>query len=139
MNLLRTYSELITLPTFVQRFEYLRLSGTLGDPTFGGRRKLNQVLYHSSDWKDIRREVIIRDGACDLGMEDHPIPKGLMVHHMNPITVEQIYDRDPDIFDPEYLITVSKTTHNLIHFGADEVHFPQVIQRRPYDTCPWRS
>lgn len=136
-TIIRTYSELVKLDNFLDRFEYLKLSGVVGAETFGFDRYLNQALYSSPEWKKSRRNTVLRDNGCDLGLEDHPLNRAL-VHHMNPITLEQIENRDPIIFDEEFLITVSHNTHNAIHYG-DQTLLPQpLIERRPGDTLLWR-
>lgn len=135
---MKTYSELIQLPTFEERYNYLRTGSLVGDITFGGGRWLNQTLYSSPEWKEFRREIILRDGACDLGMPDYEIHGRVIVHHLNPITKEDILQRRRCVFDPENVICVSHNTHNAIHYG-DENQLPQKpIIRRPNDTCPWR-
>lgn len=136
-TIIRSYSELIKLYNFLDRFEYLKLSGSVGVETFGFDRYLNQALYSSPEWKKSRRNTILRDDGCDLGLEDYPLNRAL-VHHMNPITAEQIENRDPIIFDEEFLITVSHNTHNAIHYG-DQTLLPQpLIERMPGDTLLWR-
>lgn len=136
-TIIRTYSELVKLDNFLDRFEYLKLSGVVGAGTFGFDRYLNQALYSSPEWKKSRRNTVLRDNGCDLGLEDYPLNRAL-VHHMNPITLEQIENRDPIIFDEEFLITVSHNTHNAIHYG-DQTLLPQpLIERRPGDTLLWR-
>ena len=140
--MIRTYTELITFPTFEERFNYLQLSGKVGSETFGFDRWLNQNLYqHDQEWKKVRREVIIRDCGYDLGCEDHPIPNGvkLIVHHMNPISQEDILNRSELVFNPEYLITTTDSTHNAIHYGNGSLlPLSKLIERVPNDTCPWR-
>lgn len=135
---IRTYSELITLPTFIERFRYLKLNGSIGMDTFGHDRYLNQILYHSEEWRRFRREVIIRDNGCDLGCEDYEIHGRVLIHHINPITVEDIIRRDPCIFDFENVISTSHDTHNAIHYGDESLLVTEPIERTPYDTCPWR-
>lgn len=138
MKTIRTYSELITLPTFEERYRYLRLTGRVGEDTFGFDRYLNQILYHSKEWKDIRDYVIIRDNGCDLAMEGYEIPGKVLIHHMNPITVKDIERRSDFLLNPEYLITTVLSTHNAIHYG-DENLLPRLpIERSMYDTCPWK-
>lgn len=130
----RSYSELITLETFDERFKYLALRGLVGDETFGYERTLNQDFYHSAQWKRIRRIVLLRDNNCDLGVEGYDIPAGLHIHHMIPVTKRDLYDRNPDILDPEYLISTTQLTHNAIHYG-DERQLPRSFtERRPGDT-----
>lgn len=138
MKTIRTYSELITLPTFEERYRYLRLTGRVGEDTFGFDRYLNQILYHSKEWKDIRDHVIIRDNGCDLAMEGYEIPGKIIVHHMNPLDVEDIVRRSDFVLNPEYLISTVLSTHNAIHYG-DESLLPRLpIERSMYDTCPWK-
>ena len=135
---IRTYSEMIKLPTFIERFRYLQLKGSVGIDTFGHDRYLNQILYHSEEWKRFRRDVIIRDNGCDLGDEDYEIHGRILVHHINPITVEDVLRRDPKIFDFENVICVSHNTHNAIHYGDESLLVTEPIVRTPYDTCPWK-
>lgn len=135
---IRTYSELITLPTFIERFRYLKLNGSVGMDTFGHDRYLNQILYHSEEWRRFRREVILRDNGCDLGCEDYEIHGRVLIHHINPITVEDVIRRDPCIFDFENVISTSHNTHNAIHYGDESLLMTEPIVRTPYDTCPWR-
>ena len=134
---IRRYSELIELPTFLKRFNYLKLAGSVGVSTFGFDRYLNQALYQSPEWKRVRRDIILRDNGCDLGIEDFPLDRAL-IHHMNPITVKQIEDRDPIIFDKEFLITVSHNTHNAIHYSDDSLLPHPIVERQPDDTLLWR-
>ncbi len=136
-TIIRTYSELVKLDNFLDRFEYLKLSGVVGAETFGFDRYLNQALYSSPEWKKSRRNTVLRDNGCDLGLEDYPLNRAL-VHHMNPITLEQIENRDPIIFDEEFLITVSHNTHNAIHYGDQTLLPKPLIERRPGDTLLWR-
>jgi hypothetical protein len=139
MNI-KTYSELIQLPTFIERFEYLKLGGIVGKDTFGFDRYLNQTLYKTREWLSIRDFVIVRDHGCDLGIEDRKIPNGvkILVHHMNPITVDDILNRSEFVFDPEYLISTVMNTHNAIHYGSADLLVTEPIERTPYDTCPWK-
>lgn len=140
MNI-RTYSELIRLPTFEERYEYLRLDGKVGAETFGFDRYLNQMFYKSDEWLELRDFVIIRDCGCDLAMPDREIPKNvrILVHHMNPIRMEDIVKRSRYLLDPEYLITTIKITHDAIHYGdSSKLLDTAPIERKPYDTCPWR-
>lgn len=134
---IRRYSELIELPTFLERFNYLKLTGSVGVSTFGFDRYLNQALYQSPEWKRVRRDIILRDNGCDLGIEDFPLDRAL-IHHMNPITAKQIENRDPIIFDKEFLITVSHNTHNAIHYSDDSLLPHPVVERQPDDTLLWR-
>lgn len=138
----RSYSEMMQLPTFKERFQYLQMKGNVGESTFGHERILNQTLYGSQEWKRTRNKIISRDLGRDLAVEGREIPKGcrLLIHHINPITSQMILDRDPAIFDPENLVVVSHRTHEAIHFG-DEKLLPEEepVERKPNDTCPWRN
>lgn len=137
----RTYSELTTLKTFEKRYRYLRLGGRVGEDTFGYDRYLNQKFYkYDEEYLAARNEVIIRDNGCDLGCPDRPIPEGvkIFVHHINPITVEDIINRDPKLFDPENLITTIKKTHDAIHYGDESSLLTNPIERSANDTCPWK-
>lgn len=136
--IIRTYSELITIPTFEERFEYLRLDGRIGETTFGFDRYLNQAFYKDPEWLRIRNEVIIRDQGCDLAIEDHEIRGRILVHHMNPIKVEDIIERSRFLLEPEYLICTMKNTHDAIHFGDSSLLIKTPIERSKNDTCPWR-
>lgn len=135
---IRTYSELITLPTFEERFEYLRLDGEIGLQTFGFDRYMNQVFYQSYQWKRIRDEVIIRDNGCDLGLEGFEINKRIMIHHMNPISIDDIEKQSDFLLNPEFLICTSHNTHNAIHYGDEKLLITTPIERTKNDTCPWR-
>lgn len=135
---IRTYSELIQLPTFEERFQYLRLNGVVGKDTFGFDRYLNQQFYRSAAWKRIRDIVIIRDNGCDLGIEDRMIGNRILIHHMNPIDDKDILDQTSFLLNPEYLICVSHTTHNAIHFGDENLLVKAPIIRTKNDTCPWK-
>ena len=135
--MIRTFRELTKLKTFAERYTYLRLVGEVGQSTFGYDRYLNQVLYTSQRWRRVRDEVIIRDDGCDLGDRDYEIQGKVIVHHMNPITVEDIELGRDQVFDPNFLVCVSMNTHNALHYG-DESLLPQLpIERRRSDTCPW--
>ena len=137
---LRTYSELITLPTFKERFEYLKLGGRVGKETFGFDRHLNQMLYQRSPrWKKARDTVIIRDNGCDLAMEGHEIHGKVIVHHMNPITMEDILNDRDWIYDPEFLICTIHNTHNAIHYGDENLLVIAPTVRTKNDTCPWKQ
>lgn len=138
MMSIKTYSELIGFDSFIERYRYLKLGGAVGIETFGFDRYLNQALYKSSEWKRVRREVIIRDNGCDLGIDDRTIYGTIIIHHMNPITEQDIQERNPDIFNPEFLITVSIDTHNAIHYGDESLLFHEIIERKPNDTILWR-
>lgn len=137
---MRTYSELILLPTFKERFEYLKLDGRVGEDTFGFDRWLNQQFYHSKLWEDAKRKVIIRDNGCDLGLEDYEIHGRILVHHMNPISKEDIIRKSDILLNPEYLISTCKCTHDAIHYGDFNLANQNgIVERRPNDTCPWRK
>lgn len=134
----KRYSELITIPTYEERFKYLQLKGAVGNDTFGYDRYLNQILYNSQEWKRLRNQIIIRDNGRDLGCEGYEIYGRILIHHMNPITVEDIVSRDPIVFDPENLICVSHNTHNAIHYGDENLLIMAPVERTKNDTCPWR-
>ena len=136
---IKSYSELITLPTFEERFEYLRLNGTVGSETFGHDRYLNQTLYRSPEWKRFRHKIIIRDNGCDLACEGYEIYEKILIHHINPITVKNILERNPMVFDPENVVCTILNTHNAIHYGDDSLIIKAPIQRYKNDTCPWRN
>ena len=139
MNMkIKTYSELSELTTFKERFEYLRLDGAVGESTFGYDRYLNQVFYRSQVWKRIRDTVIIRDNGCDLGILGHEIYDKIIIHHMNPITIQDIEKESEFLLNPEYLICVTHNTHNAIHYGDTNLLIDEPIVRTPFDTCPWR-
>lgn len=138
-KIIRTYSELIQLETFEERFEYLRLDGMVGRDTFGFDRYLNQLFYNSLEWKQIRNFVISRDCGCDLGVIDHAIYGKVLIHHMNPLTKDDIINKTDYLLNPEYLICVSFETHQAIHYGNNNYINDNIpIQRRKNDTCPWR-
>lgn len=134
----RSYLELIELKTFEDRFDYLRLDGVVGAETFGSSRQLNQALYRSYEWKKIRDMIILRDNGCDLGIEGRDIFQQPYIHHLNPITKKQILDRDPILFDPNNLITVSYQTHQAIHYGDKSILLLDPIERFANDVAPWR-
>ena len=135
----RTYSELIKLKTFEERFDYLKLNGTVGKDTFGFDRYMNQLLYHNSkEWKAVRRKVIVRDNGCDLGVEGYDVLGKILVHHLNPITIDDIKNRSPTIFDLNNLICVSHNTHNAIHYGDENLLVKAPIERKLNDACPWK-
>lgn len=137
-KIIRTYSELIRLTTFEERYEYLRLGGAVGAETFGFDRYINQMFYRSSEWKSIRNHVIIRDNACDLGIEDRELFSNIFVHHMNPVLLDDVTNRTNILLDPEYLICTSFHTHNAIHYGDASLLVTTPIERTKYDTCPWK-
>lgn len=136
--IIRTYSELIQLPTYEERYRYLRLQGSVGKDTFGFDRYLNQKFYRSAEWKRVRDQVIIRDNGCDLGIEDRLIYGRILIHHMNPITEKDIIRMSDALMNPEYLICVTHNTHNAIHYGDSDLLFTGFVERRPNDTCPWK-
>ena len=136
MEVIRTYTELTKLPTYEERFAYLRLDGTVCDETFGNDRYLNQILYKSPRWRKVRREVIIRDNGCDLGIEDYEIRGRIIVHHMDPITLDDIIHERDSVFNPEYLICTAHNTHNAIHYGDESLLVTAPIERSKNDTCP---
>lgn len=135
---IRTYSELIQLPTFVERFRYLQLRGVVGEDTFGFDRYINQHFYQSTEWRQLRHHIIVRDMGCDLGIPGHEIPRNIIIHHMNPITKEDILEKNMFVMNPEYLICVSDNTHKAIHYGDESLLIIAPIERRKNDTCPWR-
>ena len=136
---IRTYSELITLPTYIERFNYLKLDGQVGIDTFGFDRHINQNLYQRSPrWKKSRDEVIIRDNGCDLGVEGYEIHGKIIVHHMNPITLDDILKDRDWIYDPEFLICTIHNTHNAIHYGDENLLITTPTVRSKNDTCPWK-
>jgi hypothetical protein len=137
MSRIKTYSELSRLETFEERFDYLSLAGTVGAATFGFDRWVNQQFYTSRQWKQVRYEVISRDNGCDLGVPGYEIGIYLLIHHMNPITIDDIHNGEDYILNPEFLITTTRKTHNAIHYGG-EIKTPRVVlQREPGDTQLW--
>lgn len=139
MNI-KTYSELITFPTFEERYRYLKLDGVVGEDTFGFDRYLNQEFYQrDQEWKRIRDFVIIRDQGCDLGVEGREIRGKILVHHMNPITKDDILKRSEFLLNPEYLVCTLKSTHDAIHYGDENLLMKGPVERKPNDTCPWRK
>lgn len=136
---IKTYLELITYPTFKERYDYLRLGGVVGEDTFGFDRIFNQKFYHSYEWQQIRHKVIVRDNGCDLGIMDFPIRGPVFIHHMNPIGVSDIENATEYLMNPNYLICVSSETHNAIHYGSFEKIDRTLVERRPNDTNPWRN
>ena len=138
MNI-RTYSELITLPTFIERYRYLKLSGRVGEDTFGFDRYLNQIFYQSKEWRSIRDYVITRDNGCDLGIDGHEIYGRILIHHMNPITADDILKRSDLLLNPEYLICTIKNTHDAIHYSDESLLITDPIERSKNDTCPWKN
>ena len=135
---IRTYSELISIPTFEERLEYLELRGRVGEDTFGSKRYLNQVFYKSPEWKSVRNKVILRDYGRDLAMEGYEIHGKILIHHINPIDVSDIVERTGMLFDLENLVCVSHQTHEDIHYGNSKKRIPVVFERKPNDTIPWK-
>ena len=135
--MVRTYSELIALPTFIERYEYLKLNGVVGADTFGWDRYLNQGFYKSQEWLSLRDEVIVRDGGCDLGLEGYEINSKIFIHHMNPISIRDITDITEYLMDPEFLICTSFNTHQAIHYGDESLLVTEPIIRTPNDTKLW--
>lgn len=139
MMSIKKYSEVIALPTYLDRYRYLRIGGRVGEVTFGYDRYLNQVLYKSDEWKRFRNKIILRDNGCDLGCDGFDIHGRVLVHHINPITVEDVIKRHPKVFDEENVICTSLDTHNAIHYGDENLLVVAPIERRPNDTCPWKQ
>lgn len=135
---IRCYSELISLPTYKERFEYLKLNGQVGKDTFGFDRYINQNFYRSQEWKRVRDKVILRDNGCDLGVEGYEIYGRILIHHMNPITITDIETMSEYLTNPEYLICATHNTHNAIHYGDGSLICTGPIERKPNDTCPWK-
>ena len=135
---IKSYSEMCSFSTFIERFNYLKLNGKVGAETFGFDRYLNQVLYCSQEWKRFRRQVIIRDNGCIFGLDGYDINGRLIVHHINPITLEQIEQRDPMIFSMENVVCVTHNVHEAIHYGDESLIPTDPIIRKPNDTCPWK-
>lgn len=135
---IRTYSELITIPTFEERYKYLKIGGKVGKETFGFERYLNQEFYKSHEWQSIRRQVIVRDLGCDLGIEGREIHGKIIVHHMNPITIDDIVSASDFLLNPEYLICTLKSTHDAIHYGDESLLIKAPVERMKNDTCPWK-
>lgn len=137
--MIKRYSELILLPTFEERIQYLQLNGTVGNRTFGSYRYINQKLYHSNEWKNFRNRVILRDNGCDLGLPGFDIMDTIIIHHINPISVEDIINRNECIFDLDNVITVSLNTHNAIHYSTYQISVIDFQERKANDTCPWKG
>jgi len=135
----RTYSELLTFPTYEERYRYLQIKGKVGEATFGFDRYLNQMFYSSKDWEPIRNSIIVRDYGRDLGIIGREIHGTIYVHHMNPISVEDIKNFNPELIDPKYLICTSLITHNAIHYGNEDNLIKDPIIRTRNDTCPWKQ
>ena len=138
MNI-KNYSELIKIPTFIERYRYLRIGSKVGIETFGYDRYLNQILYSTSEWKGFRRKIIVRDNGCDLACEGYEIFEHIIVHHINPITIEDVLRRDSKVFDPENVVSTVLRTHNAIHYGDESLLISAPIERKPNDTFEWES
>lgn len=138
MTKIRTYAELITIPTLEERFRYLKLDGKVGVDTFGFDRYLNQIFYKSKEWRKLRNDIILRDDGCDLGVEGYDIQGKIYIHHMNPIVVRDILDRTEFLLNPDFLICASFDTHQAIHYGNEDLLPQPLVERRAFDTCPWR-
>ena len=139
---IRTYTELIQIPTFIERYRYLKLGGKIGEETYGWERYLNQNFYNSYEWRQFRRQIIIRDFGCDLGVEGHEFAPGeiIFIHHMNPINTQDIVNQTEFLMNPEYVISCRKRTHDAIHYGDESLITPyELTVRAPNDTCPWRN
>ena len=139
---IRTYTELIQLPTFIERYRYLKLGGKVGEETFGWERYLNQKFYQSHEWREFRRQIILRDHGCDLGMEGYEFGPNeiVLIHHMNPINTKDIVNQTEYLMNPEYVISVRKKTHDAIHYGDESLIMEyELVVRRPNDTCPWKD
>jgi len=137
--MIRTYNELCQFDTFEDRFNYLKLSGYVGEDTFGWDRYLNQIFYRSKEWRQIRNYVISRDNGCDLGIEGYEISGTVYIHHINPITKDDIICKTPFLTDPQYMVSVSLLTHNAIHYGSEPPIKKTEVIRTPNDTCPWKT
>lgn len=138
MTIIRTYSELITFPTFEERFKYLQLEGSVGKDTFGYDRYLNQLFYKTAEWKRLRQDLIIRDNGCDLGVEGREIYGRIIIHHLNPITKDDIVRRTEYLLNPDFLICTTHNTHNAIHYGDENLLITSPVERSKNDTCPWK-
>lgn len=139
MKSIKTYSELCELSSFEDRYNYLKLEGSVGFDTFGFDRWMNQMFYKSKEWKDIRNYIITRDNGCDMGLKGYEINDKIIIHHMNPITVNDIIYSNAVLLDPEQLICVSQKVHNAIHYGSDDLLIRPIVERMPNDTVPWRK
>lgn len=139
MSPIKTYSELITIPTHIERFEYLKIRGRVGDVTFGDKRYLNQILYRTTEWRRLRDRIIVRDNGCDLGIPGREIYDRLTVHHIDPITIEDVLYGNPKVWDDDNLILSAYITHKAIHYGSSDLLMKDPIIRSKYDTCPWKK
>lgn len=137
--IIRSYSELITIPTFEERYHYLKLAGTVGEETFGFKRWLNQEFYHSDAWLRFRDKIIIRDSGCDLALEGYDIFGSILIHHLNPISYEDILNQNPCVFDPDNVVSTKLSTHNAIHYGNAGLLIKLPIERTQNDTRPWKN
>lgn len=135
---IKSFRELTKLRTFEERYEYLKLGGKVGEITFGYDRYVNQLLYRSKEWRKVRNEIIIRDDGCDLGVDGYEIKSGIIIHHINPLSLQDIEECRACVFDPENLICVSHSTHQAIHYSNDNLIPHRLVERRPNDTCPWK-
>lgn len=141
-HLIRSYTELIKIPTFIERYRYLKLGGKIGEETFGWERYLNQKFYNSSEWRRFREQIIVRDFGCDLADRDHEFAEGeiIFIHHMNPINTQDIVNHTDYLMNPEFVISCRKRTHDAIHFGDESLIMPyEIIGRSPNDTVPWKN
>lgn len=137
---MKTYTELLEIPDYIGRVEYLETHSNIGETTFGWSRYLNQALYTSDEWRKFRRDIIIRDEGCDLALPGYDLDtKDIIIHHLNPITPEQVEARDPIIFSKNNVVCVSNCTHRFIHYGGVQTAIFSTLQRKPYDTCPWKK
>lgn len=141
--MIKTYTELISIADYDARYQYLKQTGSIGEETFGGRRWLNQVLYRSPEWKRFRKQIILRDSlngdyCCDMAFPEKHIMGQVIIHHLNPLTIEDIQNRSECIFDPENVVCVSHRTHEAIHYGDEKLLIHDPVVRTPGDTCPWR-
>lgn len=137
-SIIKTYSEVIKIPTFLERFRYLKIDNHVGEDIWGSHRLLNQEFYRSNEWRDFRTEIIVRDNCCDLAMDGYTIDKYVYIHHINPITEEDIINRNFSVlFNPENVITMSRNTHDAIHFGDEKRIFTGLLIRMPGDTKGW--
>lgn len=135
----KRYKELLRISSYDERLKYLKLNGVVGYETFGGNRYVNQILYRSVLWKKTRREVIMRDNGCDLAHEDYPLRERIYIHHLNPITLDDVLENRSSVYDLDNLVCVSFSTHNAIHYGGDlNIFTSQVVERKRNDTCPWK-
>lgn len=139
VDLMLRFSDMLRLSTFEERYEYLKLSGFVGELTFGSKRYLNQVFYRSPQWKWVRNQIIIRDNGCDLAVQDRVIQGKVLIHHLNPITDEDIKNNSYSLIDPDNLVCVSHNTHEAIHYGSKDLLIPDILERKSNDTCPWKG